>query len=131
MTIDIENIKLFGTALALLISTVTVQFRLVEFINKKRDEHQNDKGAFIRFSEYYDWFWGYLLGLEANWIFLMIAYNLKTATRNTELSLFGISLFCLFLGNMLFWAIGLFIDAFRIIKYSGQKGIQQCPGPGI
>ena len=125
MTIDMENIKLFGTALALLISTVTVQFRLAEFINKIRDQHPNDKGIFIRFSERYDWLWGYFLSLGANWIFLMIAYNLKTATINNELSLFGRSLYWLFLGNMLFWVGGFFIDGIRIFKkYSDQKGIQ-------
>ncbi len=121
MTLDAEMLKVFGTAVALLVSTATVQYKLSDFINAKRDKYPDRRvGKFVSFSEFYDWLWGYLLGIFVNVIFLSIACKIKKITSGQELSLIGLFLFIFYLGNVGFWVIGLAIDGLRMLRYPGQ-----------
>lgn len=95
---------------------------MAEFINEKRDKYpERRKGKIVGFSEFYDWLWGYLLGLSVNFIFLLIAYEIKNITKGHPLENFGLCLYIVYMGNMLFWFGGLIIDLFRILKYPGGK----------
>ena len=121
MTFDTEMLKVFGTTVALLVSTATVQYKLADFINAKRDKYPDRRvGKFVSFSEFYDWLWGYLLGIFVNVIFLLIACKIKKITSGQELSLIGLFLFIFYLGNVGFWVIGLAIDGLRMLRYPGR-----------
>lgn len=122
MTLDVEMLKVFGTAVALLVSTATVQYKLSDFINAKRDKYPDRRvGKFVSFSEFYDWLWGYLLGIFVNIIFLLIASKIMKITSGQELSLIGLFLFIFYLGNVGFWVIGMVIDGLRMFLYPGQE----------
>ena len=122
MTFDTEMLKVFGTTVALLVSTATVQYKLADFINAKRDKYPDRRvGKFVSFGEFYDWLWGYLLGIFVNVIFLLIACKIKKITSGQELSLIGLFLFIFYLGNVGFWVIGLAIDGLRMLRYPGQE----------
>lgn len=120
MTLEWEMLKIFGSTLALIVSTAMLQYKLADFINAKRDKYPNRrKGKFVSFSEFYDWLWGYSLGIFVNVIFLSIAYRIKLVTNGQELSVVGLLLFVFYLGNVGFWVIGLVIDGLRMLRYPG------------
>lgn len=126
MTFDTEMLKVFGTAVALLVSTATVQYKLSEFINDKRDKYPDRRiGKFVSFSEFYDWLWGYLLGIFVNVIFLLIACKIKKVTSGRELSLIGLFVFIFYLGNVGLWIIGMVIDFLRMFLFPGQERQQK------
>ena len=71
MTVDIELLKLIGAAFALIVSTATVQFKIADFINAKRDAFPGrPKGPLSTLGEIYDWAWGYAIGILVNLVFL-------------------------------------------------------------
>lgn len=122
MNFDIESLKLLGAALALVISTATVQFSIAGFVNKVRDEfHQKRIGKWCSFSETYDLFWGYTLGIVFNIVFFAVADMVYRQTVGTPFSLFGSFLWWLYLVNMIAWIVGMIIDLFRIFKYPGTE----------
>jgi hypothetical protein len=119
--IDIEALKLFGSILALFISTVTVQFKLAGFINKLRDEFPNrSKGRWATFGDVYDWAWCYALGVLVNLMFLAIAWKLRSYTIDTDYSLVGTFLAWIYGINFALWCVGVIVDAKRL-KHPGKK----------
>ena len=51
MTLEWEMLKIFGSTLALIVSTAMLQYKLADFINAKRDKYPNRrKGKFVSFS---------------------------------------------------------------------------------
>lgn len=73
--------------------------RIAEFINKKRDRFpKRNVGKLPAFSEFYDWSWGYVLGIVINALFAYITWRLvKELDRN------GLDKFLL-IGQLLFWS---------------------------
>ena len=115
MEFDIELLKLLAAAFALLVSTATVQFKIADFVNKKRDEFpQRPKGCLPTIGEVYDWLWGYVLGILINILFFVVAGALRDATKSTQFSLIGNLLYWLYLVNLAGWVLGMIIDALRL-----------------
>jgi hypothetical protein len=125
---DAEALKLFGAIFALFISTMTLEYTLASFINKKRDEFPNRRtGNWNTFGEIYDWIWGYILGIGVNFIFLVIAYHVYRFTQISELSefsLLGYFLLVFYCINFALWFMGAIFDGFRL-KYPGVKQEEQ------
>lgn len=121
MTVNIELLKLLGAIFALVVSTATVQFKIADFVNKKRDDSpERRKGRLSTFGEIYDWAWGYVLGILVNSMFFVIAIVLRKTTICTQFALIGTALFVLYLVNLIGWVAGFVIDGFRH-KYPGEK----------
>lgn len=121
MEFDVELLKLLAAAFALVVSTATVQFKVADFVNKKRDEFpQRPKGCLPKIGEVYDWLWGYVLGIGINIVFFVVARALRDATKSTQFALIGDLLYWLYLVNLVLWVLGWIIDAFRL-GFPGKK----------
>lgn len=122
MTFDIELLKLLAAALALVISTATVQFSIATFVNKVRDDfHDKGTGGWVKFSETYDLLWGYALGVAFNIVFFVAAGIVQEQTVNTNYAWFGRYLWWLYLINLIAWIVGMLIDILRILLWPGTK----------
>jgi hypothetical protein len=118
MNFDNEQLKLLAAALGLVISSVTVQFTIATFVNKVRDEFGEKKktGGLITFSERFDWFWGYALGIVFNIVFFIVAGIVEKQTASTGYAPFGLFLWWLYFVNLVLWVVGMIIDGLRIFR---------------
>jgi len=115
MTIDIELLKLPGAVLLLVVSTATVQFKIAEFINEKRDKFPERREVeWSTTGEKFDWLWGYGLGILVNILFLIVAIYLLIEIICTPFWPIGVFLFVLYLVNLVAWIVGFIIDRKRI-----------------
>ena len=118
--INMELLKLLAAVLALVVSTVTIQFKIADFINKKRDGFPNRRvGRLSTAGEIYDWCWGYFLGIAINGLFAYITWRLKDELGKKELDQFiliGWFVFIGYVGNTALWVGGLVIDFLRLIS---------------
>ena len=122
MSFDAEQLKLLAAALALVISTATVQFSIATFVNKVRDEfHQKRIGRWCFLSETYDLLWGYSLGVAFNIVFFVVADIVQGQTVRTQFARFGSFLWWLYLGNLIAWIVGMIIDLVRVTCFPGTK----------
>ena len=118
---DVEQLKLLAASLALVISTASVEFTIAAFVNKVRDEFdQKRTGRWYQFSEYYDLFWGYALGIGFNIVFYKIATLIETQTANSIFRGLGLLIWWLYLLNLIAWIIGALIDSGRVIFWRGE-----------
>ena len=115
LDINIELLKLLGAVFALVVATATVQFRIAQFINTKRDEFPKRRtGALSAVGEVYDWLWGYLLGIMVNATFFYVAIAIRDSTSHTDFATIGELVCWLYRINLIGWVVGLMIDAFRL-----------------
>ena len=121
LQVDVELLKLLATVFALFVSTVTVEFRIAAFVNSKRDCFPDRRlGQLSTVGEVYDWFWGYLLGLFVNVVFLLVAHQVHLLTRESDYTAIGDWVYRLYLLNVILWAGGFIIDALRL-AFPGAK----------
>ena len=130
MTFDTEQLKLLAAALALVISTATVQFNIASFVNKVRDEfHDKRIGGWCRFSEYYDLLWGYFLGIAFNVVFFIVADIMQRQTSSSPYSAFGSFLWWMYLVNLIAWIVGMIIDFLRVQCWPAKKPTRPAEKP--
>jgi hypothetical protein len=115
LQVDIELLKLLATVFGLFVSTVTVEFTIAAFVNGKRDSFPNRRvGRLSTVGEFYDWLWGYVLGLFVNIVFLLIALHVRAITRDTAYSAIGAWVYWTYLLNLVLWSGGFVIDGLRL-----------------
>ena len=116
-----EAIKLFGTVLAMVISTATVNFQVAAFVNEVRDQYlAGSFGKLGTFSKWFNWVWGYLFALGIAWLFVFITHFLskhfRPKTGGTPFSGLVLVVSLIFWFNALFWTIGFVVDGYRMIQ---------------
>lgn len=115
-----EAVKLFGTVLAMVISTATVNFQVAAFVNEVRDQYlAGSFGKLDTFSKWFDWVWGYLFALGIAWLFVyiscLISKHFRPKNGDTPFSGFVIFVGLIFWFNALFWTVGFFVDGYRMV----------------
>lgn len=115
-----EQLKLLAAALALVISTATVQINIAGFVNKVRDElNSTNEGSWDwnKTSDMYDLLWGYALGIAFNIVFFIVAIIIQEQTAPSEYAYFGRLLWWMFLINLIAWCVGAILDVLRAICF--------------
>jgi hypothetical protein len=122
LQVDIEMLKLLGAIFALFVSTVTVEFTIAAFVNSKRDSFPNRRlGRLSTVGEFYDWLWGYVLGLFVNIVFFLVASYVHSVTRQTAYSVMGAWVYWTYFLNVVLWGGGFILDGIRLLHPGAKR----------
>ena len=110
IAVSLDFIKVYILVIGLFISSVTIQFKMADFINKTRNSAKKTIIGRHRFSLYFDWFWAYSLSIATGIVFTFISWELHSQIGDDQHTTILTMVKWLFLINVIFWSVGFLLD---------------------